>query len=349
MKTVYPPASSLSLEQVAEELSTLAGMGMRRITEKRFLELCQEAKARGWGREAFPERVSREEALIYAGGPPPGAPATREVAYRFLPLHWAVRLNFGIEQIEAAAALGFAPQDRDEAQGVPAALSLAVGGERDPKTVGAKLIELGSRADERLAPRGEAPMHRTAHLRDGRCAEWVDFLHGHGASLDAKDQFGLTPLMMAVKAQNQVAVLALIERGADVGAADNEGRAALHHAMEAPGMLMPQTLLLRGADWAQRDARGRTPLHFACGAGVARAHAMGIAEICEASSREGAKLPESLDALRDAEGKLPSEWLAAMDRGNWLAHVKVLEDMIALREATAAPAARGARSSQPRL
>jgi Ankyrin repeats (many copies) len=51
-----------------------------------------------------------------------------------------------------------------------------------------------------------------------------------GAALEARDEFGRTPLMLAVMQRKPEVVRLLLDRGADPNAADNAGRTPLQHA-----------------------------------------------------------------------------------------------------------------------
>lgn len=78
----------------------------------------------------------------------------------------------------------------------------------------------------------------------------------NGAAVDAADQFGRTPLHLAVP-YTDVAQL-LIDAGAEVNAADIFGRTPLHAALQYP--LTVALLLDNGADVTAEDFLGDTPL-----------------------------------------------------------------------------------------
>lgn len=60
-------------------------------------------------------------------------------------------------------------------------------------------------------------------LLEGRM-EMIEFLLSKGASIDAKDDKGRTPLMMAIQAERPVEDIAkLIELGASISEKDNDG------------------------------------------------------------------------------------------------------------------------------
>jgi ankyrin repeat protein len=54
----------------------------------------------------------------------------------------------------------------------------------------------------------------------------IAYLADHGADLNARDQFGDTPLMAACAKGNAASATLLIERGADASLRDQEGRTA---------------------------------------------------------------------------------------------------------------------------
>lgn len=81
-------------------------------------------------------------------------------------------------------------------------------------------------------------------------------LIGNGALAGAPDQFGRTPLHLAVPFAD--VVLLLIDSGANVNTADIFGRTPLHAALPYPGTVA--ILLNAGADVTAEDFLGDTPL-----------------------------------------------------------------------------------------
>lgn len=51
----------------------------------------------------------------------------------------------------------------------------------------------------------------------------LEFLHKHGANLEARDECGYTPLIIAAQCADRLMVDFLIKRGANVNAADLDG------------------------------------------------------------------------------------------------------------------------------
>lgn len=101
-------------------------------------------------------------------------------------------------------------------------------------------------------------------------AESIEVLLQHGASLDARDVFGRSPLHTAVEAlggdghsRRIVTVWKLTERGADPNARTKTGDTPLHIAARTGGPVLIQHLLGCGADPALENDAGYTPLHRA--------------------------------------------------------------------------------------
>jgi ankyrin repeat protein len=92
-----------------------------------------------------------------------------------------------------------------------------------------------------------------------------------GSNVNAKDEFGWTPLFWAACAGQTTVAEFLIENKADLAAHDGEGHSLLHEAARArtdPAKLV-ELLIAKGADVNAKNARGDTPLHLACYANVA--------------------------------------------------------------------------------
>lgn len=90
-----------------------------------------------------------------------------------------------------------------------------------------------------------------------------------GASLEARDRFGYTPLMWAVMRQRAGLVDTLLARGADVRARDLLfGYTALHFAAEGPSIEITSALLRAGAEVDAEADTGDTPFEMACRAAI---------------------------------------------------------------------------------
>jgi ankyrin repeat protein len=126
--------------------------------------------------------------------------------------------------------------------------------------------------------RGRTPLHAAARV--GTPVQMSELLAaaGDGAAhaVNAQDNVGMTPLMVAAKALNvEHCLLLLAVDGLDANLADTAGRTALHYVCAArpssANDLAPYTEVLealfdRGAE-ATPDSKGWMPLHVACDAG----------------------------------------------------------------------------------
>ncbi len=100
----------------------------------------------------------------------------------------------------------------------------------------------------------------------------MQLLADHGASLDARDNDGHTPLMRAWQAKDLNAMQTLLRMGADIAAENKDHKNILHLAAEANDTAALQTLLEHhGAQHVQTAMSGGdklTPLHAAVKAGA---------------------------------------------------------------------------------
>ena len=88
---------------------------------------------------------------------------------------------------------------------------------------------------------GQTALHRCASSLN--CAEIMVFLIEKGAELDAADNKGRTPLMIAITAGSLAGVKLLLSKGAKACEADLQGFNALHHAVTCNRKLITQHLL----------------------------------------------------------------------------------------------------------
>lgn len=109
--------------------------------------------------------------------------------------------------------------------------------------------------------------------------------------LEARDQSGATPLLVAAGHLQATVAESLIEAGADVNARDRDGATSLQRAIaagtdspseQAPRLAFVKLLLDRGADVNLADQQGLTPVHVAA--------AKGRIEILASLAKAGASL-----------------------------------------------------------
>ncbi|XP_034703760.1 serine/threonine-protein phosphatase 6 regulatory ankyrin repeat subunit A-like [Vitis riparia] len=91
----------------------------------------------------------------------------------------------------------------------------------------------------------------------------LELLLQRGASINYRDQYGLTALhVAAIKGHKDVALL-LIGSGLGLECQDSEGHAPLHLAVEGGSMETVEVLVDEGANINARSKRGATPLYMA--------------------------------------------------------------------------------------
>jgi ankyrin repeat protein len=94
--------------------------------------------------------------------------------------------------------------------------------------------------------------------------EVMRILLAHGADVNAAEEFGHTPLLLATMDGSLKMVKLLFEHGADLNKAPERGKSPLHWVVRDSGkMAKIRFLLEHGADPNQLDSLGSSPLHFA--------------------------------------------------------------------------------------
>lgn len=83
-----------------------------------------------------------------------------------------------------------------------------------------------------------------------------------GANVNAADNLGQTPLMLAVDHYQSGMVSQLLLAGADVNLGDRAGRTVLHSACKCLDTTLARAFLDQGANPNTQDIGGSTPLHF---------------------------------------------------------------------------------------
>lgn len=116
---------------------------------------------------------------------------------------------------------------------------------------------------------GNTPLHLAVAY--GRIEGVVELL-GQGALIEAKNRQGFTPLLVAVEKDNLEAAKILLDHGADINAADEVGFTPLHAAVRREDMEMLHYLLDRGADKALKAMDGFTPRQRAAMEGKEKAY-----------------------------------------------------------------------------
>ncbi|XP_037086519.1 ankyrin homolog [Pollicipes pollicipes] len=128
--------------------------------------------------------------------------------------------------------------------------------------------------------------------------------------LDAADEDGLTPLLLAVISGQQPLLTLLLERGADKDWRDHERHSAVHWATVCGELGLLDVLLEAGANASTPDIHGAYPIHYA-------------AQMCGPNSEMATDVRVGLLALRrllaagvdvhvvDHDGRQPLLWAAS--------------------------------------
>ena len=205
------------------------------------------------------------------------------------PLHWAAlsgtdsteMIDFLLDHgavIEAKSADGFAPLHFALGAGSSSAVSASLPVAQVLVDRGADVNAASSESSGEVTPlhlaagKGrisiegliqEEAAKESARLR----LQLIELLLDAGASIEARDSEGQTPLHTAVEASRSATVVeALLDSGADINATDDAGRTPLHIAVDIPlswveGVV--ELLLDRGADIGAVDDEGQTPCQLA--------------------------------------------------------------------------------------
>ena len=171
-------------------------------------------------------------------------------------------------------------------------------------------LETGAEVDARTEF-GLTPLHFAASAPAE--AAVIRRLIEAGASLNARTESGLAPLHLAAV----TAIPALLEAGADLNARTESGRTPLHNAAaETDGLAAITVLLGAGADVTVRDYRDRTPLHFAA---ANTDNPAVITALLAAGAEVNAQSEDGWTPLHVAvEGNGLAIVLALLDAGAWV-------------------------------
>src|SRR5262249_40311866 len=144
------------------------------------------------------------------------------------------------------------------------------------------LLSKGASLNARQA-QGRTPLYLAAML--GNSDPTMRLLLARGADPNLASVNGQTPLMMAAGRGNVEALRLLVERGADVNSKDGAGETALMAACANGNARAVQLLIERGADVKVRSKRNETALGFAATAGVQASVEMLLAKGAEVNVR----------------------------------------------------------------
>ena len=133
--------------------------------------------------------------------------------------------------------------------------------------------------DER--PQAFKAIHEAAKKAD---LKEVKRLLERGADVNAKDDYGITPLHRAAINSNRAVAELLIAKGADVNTKSNAGMTPLHWALGEGPVETAELLIAKGADVNVKDNIGKTPLHIVANKDVA---ALLIAKNADLNAKDG--------------------------------------------------------------
>ena len=175
---------------------------------------------------------------------------------------------------------------------------------RGHRAIAERLLAAGARIDAR-DDYGMTPLNRAA--RSGNFAV-VEVLVGHEADVIIKDSSGFTPLHSAAERGHQAVVELLLARRANLEARTKDGCTPLHCAAQAGHLEVVNTLLEHGAEVDAPTTNRATPLHGAANCGET--------EVVEALLAHGAdvhlKTTSGLTPLHFAANRMNAKEVAAM-------------------------------------
>lgn len=107
---------------------------------------------------------------------------------------------------------------------------------------------------------GETALHIVTQRRD---LQWMDFLIGKGANVNARDSRGRTPLTLAANLGFEEGVELLVRHKAQLDEANSAGETPLISAVHNRRISLMRILLKAGANPDRRDNSGRSARDYA--------------------------------------------------------------------------------------
>jgi ankyrin repeat protein len=108
-------------------------------------------------------------------------------------------------------------------------------------------------------------------VMDGDIAKIKSMIGSNSSAVNARDQSGSTPLIIAARYGLKDVAALLLENGADINAQNNDGFTALHSAAAGNKLPVVKLLIVKYADTGARDKKGRTPIFYPADTNVAAA------------------------------------------------------------------------------
>jgi len=130
----------------------------------------------------------------------------------------------------------------------------------------------------------------------------VDLLLERGASIEARDQDGYTPLMLAAVNGDAMMVSRLLRKGAKIDATDSEGETALIVSAKVGRLKSAQALLRGGADTEAKDREGDTPLIIAAANGDVETATVLLEKGADTQARDNAGRTPLARAVAEGQG-----------------------------------------------